>query len=429
MYVRGPRACRPPGPLSSSAVGEGKPSEGAIRARNRAVLYGDVRPNLSSVYTKVKRKVPDSHSPFAAWRTVVLHDQEVLQARLVAGLSADDPDVRAWLERWPGRRYVQSGPDGVEVTLARRARPRPRERWWLHAVLLLLTLAAATVAGAILADGDPLAVRGAGDYAIPVPTRLSAAGIGAGLWFSLPLLAILGAHEMGHYVLARRHGMDASPPYFIPAPWFVNLIGTFGAFIRLRSPLLNRAVLLDMGAAGPIVGFLVAVPVTMAGLALSTASPQPPGAGGVGMALMTETGWLPLGEPLVMRALVWLSPLRHAPLIDLHPLAFAGWLGFFFTALNLFPVGQLDGGHVTFALSGRAHRVAGVATLALLLAMGIRWPGWLFWGVLILLLGRGRVAHPPVFDPAFRLNGPRRAVAYACILIFFLTLSPVPFPL
>jgi membrane-associated protease RseP (regulator of RpoE activity) len=185
---------------------------------------------------------------------VELHDQQVFQARLHPGLTVQDARVRQWLSRWPGRLYAQPGVDGVEITLARRSRPRTRERWWLHLVLLLATVATATLAGAGLTDGDPLRFRDVslGGLAIPVPTRLTLQAVAPGLWFSLPLLLILGVHEMGHYALARRHGMDVSPPFFIPVPPFLSLIGTFGAFIRLRSPLLNRAVLLDMGAAGPL---------------------------------------------------------------------------------------------------------------------------------------------------------------------------------
>ena len=341
--------------------------------------------------------------------------------------------MRRSLSRWPGRLYAQSGPEGVEVTLARRNRPRPRERWWLHLLLLAATLATATLAGAALVDGDPLRLQDVspGGPAIPVPTRLTLAAVAPGLWFSLPLLFILGVHELGHYGLARRHGMDVSPPYFIPSPPFLSLIGTFGAFIRLRSPLLNRAVLLDMGAAGPLAGFILSIPAVLIGLALSTRIDRaelPPG-----MASRVGVVWdntvLPLGESLGFMLLRMISPLRDAGFVDLHPLAFAGWLGFFFTALNLLPIGQLDGGHVVYSLSPRAHRIAGLFTLALLMGMGTRWMGWLVWAVLILAVGRGRIVHPPVFDPTFRLNGTRTAIAWACIAIFILTFVPVPFAL
>ena len=376
--------------------------------------------------------MPEVAGPFAAWRVVELHDQQVLQARLLPGLSPGDAEVREWLGRWPGRIYAQDGPGGVEITLARRTRPRTRERWWLHLLLFALTLLSVTVAGAALTDGNPLGLRGAnlGGIAIPVPTRLTPAALAPGLWFSLPLLAILGAHELGHYALARRHGMDVSPPYFVPAPWLVSLIGTFGAFIRLRSPLLNRAVLLDVAAAGPLASFTLSIPAAAAGLALSrTLERVPPWAQGTRVGVLADGVLLPIGESPVFALLRALSPVADAGFVALHPLAFAGWLGFFFTALNLFPASQLDGGHVVFALSRRAHRPVGMLTIVLLLALATQWVGWLVWAAVVLVIGRGRLRHPPVLDPGFRLDPVRRAVAWACIVIFFLTLVPVPFPL
>lgn len=375
--------------------------------------------------------MPESAGPFTAWRVVEVHDQQVFQARLPPGLSLDDGEVREWLGRWPGRVYAQPGPHGVEVTLARRIRPRTRERWWLHLLLLALTLLSVTLAGAVLAGGDPLALREAsvGGVAIPVPTRLTPASMAPGLWFSLPLLAILGAHELGHFALARRHGMDVSPPFFIPVPWLVSLIGTLGAFIRLRSPLLNRAVLLDVGAAGPLAGFVLSVPAVLLGLAWSrTVEAVPPWARGASIGVLFDDQLLLVGESALFALLRALSPAGGAAFVLLHPLAFAGWLGLFFTALNLFPVSQLDGGHVVFAISPRAHRVMAVLSILLLLALATRWIGWLVVVLLVLAIGRGRLLHPPVIDPEFRLDGWRRAVAWACILIFFLTLVPVPFP-
>lgn len=375
--------------------------------------------------------MPDESGPFAAWRVAEVHDQQVFQARLLPGLSLGDADVRRWVARWPGRVYSHPGPDGVEVTLARRIRPRPRERWWLHLLLLALTVLTATIAGAALVDGDPLRMRDASfaGTAIPVPTRLTPLTVAPGLWFSLPLLLILGAHELGHYAMARRHGMDVSPPYFVPAAWFVSLIGTFSAFIRLRSPLLNRSVLLDVGAAGPIVGFLLSIPTILLGLAWShTVDEVPAWAHGVRIGMVVDNEMLPLGESALFMLLRTLSPVGDATFVALHPLAFAGWLGLFFTALNLFPVSQLDGGHVVFALTRRAHRAVGILTLALLLALSFGWIGWLVWAGLVMAIGRGRLHHPPVWDPGLRLDPVRRAVAWACIAIFLLTLVPIPFP-
>jgi len=360
-----------------------------------------------------------------------VHDQQVFQARLNPGLTVHDPRVRQWLSRWPGRVYAQPGPQGVEITVSRRNRPRPRERWWLHLLLMLGTLVTATLAGTGLSDGDPLRVVDVslGGLAIPVPTRLTAASLAPGLWFSLPLLLILGAHELGHYALARRHGMDVSPPYFIPAPPAISLIGTFGAFIRLRSPLLNRAVLLDMGAAGPVAGFALSLPTALLGLLMSARAAGMPAEVTASIGFVVDNEYLVMGESIGFMALRALTPMAGPGFVDLHPMAVAGWMGLFFTALNLIPVGQLDGGHVVYSLSRRAHRIAGVLTLVFLLGMATQWIGWLVWAALILAVSRGRMAHPPVFDPEFRLNGPRRAVAWACIVIFVLTFVPVPFQL
>lgn len=375
--------------------------------------------------------MPEVAGPFATWRLVEVHDQQVFQARLNPGLTVHDPQVRQWLSRWPGRVYAQPGPEGVEITVSRRSRPRPQERWWLHLLLLLGTLATATLAGTGFSDGDPLRLVNVsvGGLAIPVPTRLTAASVAPGLWFSLPLLLILGVHELGHYALARRHGMDVSPPYFVPAPPAISLIGTFGAFIRLRSPLLNRAVLLDMGAAGPLAGFALSLPIVIIGLLMSGRPAGMPAELARSIGFVVDNEYLVMGESIGFLALRALTPMGGPGFVDLHPMAVAGWMGLFFTALNLIPVGQLDGGHVVFSLSPRAHRVAGLATLALLVVMATQWIGWLVWATLILAVSRGRMAHPPVFDPEFRLNGPRRAVAWACIVIFVLTFVPVPFEL
>jgi Zn-dependent protease len=432
MYQHGPASIvRLPGSLDRSAICAGRRKREARRARVCAgFVSGDVGPNLSTVYTSVKEKVPDDWGPFAAWRMVELHGQQVVHAYLHPGATADDPQVSDWLARWPGPRYLQDGPYGVEATLVRRVAPRPHERWWLHALLLALTLLTATLAGAWMSPGNPLAMTNASvaGQAIPVPARLTPLALAPGLWFSVPLLCILGAHELGHWAFARRHAMDASPPYFAPAPWVLSPLGTFGAFIRLRSPLINRAALLDMGAAGPVISFVLSIPVYAAGLALSHGQPVTI-PGGARLVAMFSGDILPLGESPLLWALRALSPLAEAQTIVLHPMAVAGWFGLFFTALNLFPISQLDGGHVAYALSPRLHVAASRLTLGVLLVMGAWYPGWWVWAALVLLIGRGRLAHPPVWDPSFRLNGPRRAVAWACFVLFLLAWVPVPVPL
>ena len=391
---------------------------------------GTMAHNLTRVQGEVKSAVtPPFDTIFALRGQLLLGDLEVVRGLLHPGLEPRDPEVRAFLDAWPGRHFLRAGPGGVEATLVRRARPRPRERWWLHALLLAGTVLATTLSGAFLAGWEPREVHvfALGGIDIPVPVGMFLPELLPGLLFSVPLMTILLAHESGHYALARHHGMDVSPPYFLPAPYFLSLIGTFGAFIRLRSPTLNRAVLLDVGAAGPLAGFVPAVAAAAVGLWLS--DPLPARyvlEGGQRFVLLYgPQPALPLGASLGFHALAAL--FAPAGPVVLHPVAAAGWIGFFFTSLNLLPVSQLDGGHVLYALFGRAQRWVGIAFLAALLLLGFRWSGWWFWAALVLLLGRGRVRHPRVWDPSLELDGWRRAAAWACIAIFVLAFVPLPF--
>ncbi len=305
-----------------------------------------------------------------------------------------------------------------QLLTAEESRRSAGERWWLHLLLLLLTLATTTASGALLYGQPPAPLD---------PLGFSLHALLLGLTFSLPLLAILLAHELGHYLTARRYGMDVSPPYFIPAPHVLNLIGTFGAFIRLRSTMANRRTLFDVGAAGPLAGFAVALPAAVLGLAWSAPAAAPAAAGGHFVVVFAGTPvWL--GSSLLFEALAAVvAPL--SPVVVLHPLAFAAWLGFFVTALNLFPLSQLDGGHILYALGGRRQTPVAWMFVAVLLALGAFWWGWWLWTAVILLFGRGRVAHPPVWDVVSPLPLWRRRGAWACIALFALTFAPVPLSL
>ncbi|MEK6711601.1 MAG: site-2 protease family protein, partial [Nitrospinota bacterium] len=213
-------------------------------------------------------------------------------------------------------------------------RPR-RGEWAVPLLMLLVTVLTTMIAGAFQ--------RGV------FPTDLLARPglLAEGLPFSLTLLLILGAHESGHFLAARRWGVDSSLPYFIPAP---TLFGTFGAIIRIRGRLLNRNALMDVAAAGPLAGLAVALPVTLAGLSLSRVVPAG-GGSGAAPGLGLGTPWL-----FDLAARLVLGPLGERVDVVLHPVAFAGWCGFLVTALNLIPAGQLDGGHIIYTLFGRWHR-------------------------------------------------------------------------
>lgn len=371
--------------------------------------------------------MPDWLQLFATYRVARVRDDEVVQGVLLPGLGAAHPAVRAVLEHWDGAVFVHEAPSGTEVTLVRRRRPRRAERWWLHGLLFLLAALTTTAAGARFQGYEPLplGMLPVGPLGVPVPLGLEPAALGAGLAFSLPLLGILLGHELGHFLTARRHGMDVSPPYFLPAPR-LNVIGTFGAFIGLRSPIINRAMLLDVGIAGPLASFVLSLPALALGLAWS--EPLALARDGAPARFVVLLGGQPiyLGSSLLLEALAAFFA-GAGEVLHLHPLAFAGWLGLFVTALNLFPLAQLDGGHILYALLGERQPRIAALFLVLLVVLGQLWWGWWFWAALILLLGRGRVRHPAVFDPAYPVRGLRRGLGWAAVAIFVMTFLPVPF--
>lgn len=232
-----------------------------------------------------------------------------------------------------------------------------------------------------------------------------------GLPFSLTLLAILMAHELGHYFACRHYGVDATLPYFLPAP---TLIGTFGAFIRIRSPIYSRPVLFDIGIAGPLAGFLFLLPAFAIGLAYSKVIPG-----------IAASGDLIFGVPILQ---VWMEAVIFPGVassdIYLHPVARAAWVGVLATALNLLPIGQLDGGHIVYAFTSRRHKLLSRIFVALLVPIGLMFSvSWLLWAVILLLFG---MRHPMVYD-ATPLGPGRRRLGLLALLIFLLsfTLAPV----
>ncbi len=240
-----------------------------------------------------------------------------------------------------------------------------------------------------------------------------------GLPFSFTLMLILLAHEMGHYLYCKHYGVYATLPFFIPAP---TLIGTLGAFIRIRSPIRSRTALFDIGIAGPIAGFVVAVAVLFVSLGLSKPL------GGASGQSDIQFGY-PLIFLLVHRLLATIAPahsIAALPLsrVYLHPVAVAAWVGMFATALNLLPGGQLDGGHIIFSIAPRAHRIISRVTILILIPLAVyEWAGWLLWAVLLEL---SSMRHPQVADWP-RISGARTWLAWAGLLMLILTLTPAPF--
>ena len=278
--------------------------------------------------------------------------------------------------------------------------------WVLPLLLFSLTVFTTLWAGAYQVNTK--SVTGAWDFLTKYPDSLV-----NGLPFAATLLGILVIHEMGHYVLARIHRMPASFPLFIPGP--PQFIGTFGAVIRMRSPIMRRRALFDIGVAGPIAGFVAAVVAIIVGLSFSYVVPKEHAFG------------LQLGEPLLLQGFAWLmfGPIPPTHDLVLHPIAFAAWFGFFVTAINLLPLGQLDGGHVAFAVLGEQQRRVAYITVPILLYLGLTgWPGWIVWVGMAGIMG---LAHPPVTDPDIGLGKGRQWVAWGALIIFIVTFAPVPF--
>jgi membrane-associated protease RseP (regulator of RpoE activity) len=265
-------------------------------------------------------------------------------------------------------------------------------------VLLLATLGTTTIAGCLW-----IGVR---------PRSLDA--LSHGLPFSLTLLGILLAHESGHYLMCRFYGVDASLPYFVPAPPHIFWFGTFGAFIRIRARFPDRRSLFDIGAGGPWAGFVVALVALIIGLRLSSiGAVPPPGAG------------IEFGDSILTKLLARLVLHADSDTIYLHPVALAGWFGLFVTALNLLPVGQLDGGHVLYAAMGRRTWLLPVAVIAVLLWLGVYfWQGWIIWAMIGSLMLRN--GHPPTIDDDTPLDPRRRLAALASVVLLVLTFVPEP---
>jgi membrane-associated protease RseP (regulator of RpoE activity) len=288
--------------------------------------------------------------------------------------------------------------------------PKFRDRVWLHAALFGLTILTTTLVGANHYAGflsDFLATR-----TLPLSRTELVFG---GFWYSATILAILGAHELGHYIACRFYNVDASLPFFLPAP---VLTGTLGAFIRIREPIPSKRILFDIGVAGPFAGFAVALPALLIGLSLSRVVPIPP----------DFTG-LSLGEPLLFRGASWLlwgtAPDGYS--LNLHPMAFAAWFGLLATALNLIPIGQLDGGHISYAVLGRRSTIVTKASVASALVLTYFSRSWLVWtGLMVVMIAVYGADHPPLRDEDVALDRGRVWLALLALAVLILCFTPAP---
>ncbi|MBV8897412.1 MAG: site-2 protease family protein [Acidobacteriaceae bacterium] len=288
---------------------------------------------------------------------------------------------------------------------------QPRRRWWLHGLLFALTLVSTTAFGYALTSSfaarQPLdEVFLFGSY------RTLFAGnhaIWPGALYSVPVLLILLSHEMGHYMACRRWSVDATLPFFLPSP---TLLGTLGAFIRIPSPIYSRGGLFDVGVSGPIAGFVVLVPILAGGVYMSRVVPGVNAAGG-----------LVFGTPLLLRVFEALRfPGIPVQSISLHPVAMAAWAGLLATAVNLFPAGQLDGGHIVYALAGeQAHKIISRIVMLILVGLGFFWPAWWLWAVMLFFFRR----HPLVYDEE-PLGRKRITLASLALAILVVSLAVVP---
>jgi membrane-associated protease RseP (regulator of RpoE activity) len=289
--------------------------------------------------------------------------------------------------------------------------PKFQDRRWLHLLLLALTVGTTTLAGM----GHYLSF--VDDFGNGTPSGLGTGSIvGGGLWYSFTILLILGCHELGHYFACRYYDVDASLPFFIPVP--ILLTGTMGAFIRIREPIPSKRMLFDIGIAGPIAGFLVAVPALIIGVTMSHVSRVPP----------NMTGF-ELGEPLLFQLvskLVWgATPQGYS--LNLHPVAFAAWFGLLATALNLFPIGQLDGGHISYAVLGRHSTYVTLVTVGVALTLTWFSTSWLVWTVLMIgMLIVFGARHPRTIDEHVPLDRTRLILAVFALIMFALCFTPAP---
>jgi membrane-associated protease RseP (regulator of RpoE activity) len=306
----------------------------------------------------------------------------------------------------PGPSLVEGEPPLSDTYTAPR---KFRDRRWLHFTLFALTAASTTLTGAEFYAGY------ASDFGRQTVT-ITAMLFAQGLWYSATILIILGAHELGHYLACRYYQVDASLPFFIPMP--MVLTGTLGAFIRIREPIPTKRMLFDIGIAGPLAGFAFALPALFVGIALSPVVRVP-----------EDLPGFHLGEPLLFRAatlLTWGS-IPDGYSVNLHPMAFAAWFGLLATALNLFPIGQLDGGHISYAVLGR--RSTNVTLASIVVAIGLTFfsMSWLVWTFLLvaMTLAMGP-RHPRTMDEDVPLDRTRLWMAVLALIVFVLCFTPNP---
>jgi membrane-associated protease RseP (regulator of RpoE activity) len=284
--------------------------------------------------------------------------------------------------------------DGIAVAF--RPKPERREsKKWINLLLLGITFLTTLTAGALLREVNPF---------VPITNLLK------GLPLSISIMIILGGHELGHYFMARKNNVDATLPYFIPGP---TIVGTFGAVIKMKSPIRDRNALIEIGAAGPIVGFIFATIALLIGLSLSEFVPA------------TGNEGFSLGYSILFKFLtkIYFSNIPEEKGLLLNPIALAGWVGYLITALNLLPIGQLDGGHILYALIGKKAKIVGYVIFGIAILLINVWLGWIIWAILFLVIGFN---HPPPLDRISPLSKRNKIIGIISFVMFILTFMPIP---
>ena len=312
----------------------------------------------------------------------------------------------------PADRYEQFVPKPL---------PPPHGKLWVQVLLFALTLVTTTWVGVqhyafFNIDMSML------DHPAELEQRLTALFSDRtlylhGLWYSLTILTILGCHELGHYVACLRYNVVATRPYFLPAP--LPLTGTFGAFIRIKSRIPTKTALFDIGIAGPLAGFCIAVPALFIGMMMSRIDHLP----------QNQAGLVELGEPLLFKLASWLvwGDVASGYSVNMHPMAFAAWFGMLATAMNLFPISQLDGGHIAYAVLGRRSTIVTFVMLCVAVGLAFKSINWIVWTVLLMaMVGVLGPHHPPTLYDDEPIDGTRVALAVVALVILILCFTPVP---
>lgn len=364
------------------------------------VAYGSNSASSSSLGAEVERLKGVVAGYFEIYDVRVLYDAVVFFVDCTpTTLESNFDSVRGILVPQNYIPFIQKRGGEYTITVGKR-KPVSKKGNVVNIALLAATLISTTVAGAFL---------WAGYYNLSNWLTLSSLLNGI-VFFVAPVMLILGTHEMGHFIVARRFKVNASLPYFLPS---IPPLGTLGAFISIRDPFPNRKALLEIGIAGPIAGFLVTIPVAFIGFILTQMNPVPPPVLVAGAQVYTV--------PYLYSLLLQLFPFTSN--LNLFPTAFAAWVGFFATALNLLPAGQLDGGHVARALLGDHSKYLGWAAILGMVILSFEFESWILIALFVLLIG---VRHPPPLNDISRLKVSRKMLGVVALTMFLVSFTPFP---